>query len=112
MKKPNDILPRTNLLELQQEKDMIRRNVQFVLDIQDTKKDIKELRAKEFIIEGYPHVFTTKIDYKIIFKMWDLVPPLRITKKAKIEILTKTRNKHDSCSLNYKYWDYILNDIS
>ncbi|MGL4999417.1 MAG: hypothetical protein ACRC5T_10655 [Cetobacterium sp.] len=112
MKKPNDIFPRTNLLELQQEKDMIRRNVQFVLDIQDTKKDIKELRAKEFIIEGYPHVFTTKIDYKIIFKMWDLVPPLRITKKAKIDILTKTRNKHDSCSLNYKYWDYILSDIS
>ncbi|MGL5050323.1 MAG: hypothetical protein ACRC6E_06755 [Fusobacteriaceae bacterium] len=112
MKKPNDIFPRSNLVELQQEKDLIRRNVQFVIDIQDTKKDIKELRDKEFVIEGYPQIFTTKVDYKVVFQMWGLVPPLRITKKAKIDILTKTRNKHDVSSLNYKYWDYLLTYIT
>ncbi|MGL5049590.1 MAG: hypothetical protein ACRC6E_03040, partial [Fusobacteriaceae bacterium] len=86
-KKENDISPTTDLEQLKRDKDIIRRNTQFVVDIKEVKKDIKELRDKEFLIDGYPQIFTTKVDYKVIFQMWGLVPPLRITKKAKIEIL-------------------------
>ncbi|MGL5125898.1 MAG: hypothetical protein ACRC6U_07970 [Fusobacteriaceae bacterium] len=70
-------------------------------------------RDYEFMIDGFPYIFTKKLDFKQLFLDWGYQPPKKITKQIKFEILVLTRDKFkdDQQSLNYKYWDFLCKEF-
>lgn len=73
-------------------------------------KNHLDLRDKEFVIEGYPHIFSKKIDFKELYRDWGIEPPARTTKQMKHDILQKTRDRHKEDTLNWKYWEELRKD--
>lgn len=77
---------------------------------EEVKKNHLELRDKEFMIDGYPHIFSKKVDFKELFRDWGYVPPARMSKQVKHDILKLTRDRHSENTLNWKYWEELRKD--